>query len=48
MSAEYASLPAMLKSLCTRSKPPNNKPNNFLLDEEKFNQDGKTNMQNDR
>jgi hypothetical protein len=38
----------MLKSLCTRKKPDNPNKIIFFSDEEKFNQDGKTNRQNDR
>jgi hypothetical protein len=48
MSAEYATLAALLKPLRTRRKPPNtNKQKNFS-DEKKFNQDEKINSQNDR
>jgi hypothetical protein len=48
MLAEYATLPAMLKPLRTRRKPPNPNQIIFFSDEENLNQDGKTNKQNDR
>jgi hypothetical protein len=48
MLAEYATLQAMLKPLRTRRKPPHPNQIIFFSDEEKFNQDGKTNRQNDR
>jgi hypothetical protein len=34
--AEYATLPAMLKPLCTRRKPPNPNQIIFFSDEKKF------------
>jgi hypothetical protein len=45
MLAEYATLPAMIKPLCTRRKPLNPNQIIFFSDEENFNQDGKTNRQ---
>jgi hypothetical protein len=48
MSAEYATLAALLKPLRTRRKPPNPNKIIFFSDEKNFNQDGKTNSQNDR
>jgi hypothetical protein len=36
MSAEYATLAALLKPLCTRIKPPNPNQQNFFSDEKNF------------
>jgi len=48
MSAEYATLAALLKPLRTRSKPPNPNPKFFSLMRKNYNKDEKTNSQNDR
>jgi hypothetical protein len=48
MSAEYATLAALLKPLRTRRKPPNPYQNNFSLMSKNFDQDQKKNSQNDR
>jgi hypothetical protein len=45
---EYATLAALLKPLRTRRKPPNPNQKNLFSDEKIFNQDEKTNSQNDR
>jgi hypothetical protein len=36
MSAEYATIAALLKPLCTRRKPPNPNQQIFFSDEKKF------------
>jgi hypothetical protein len=48
MSAEYATLAALLKPLRTRRKPPNPNQKKFSLMRKIFDQDEKTNSQNDR
>jgi hypothetical protein len=50
MSAEYATLAALLKPLRlrTRRKPPNPNQIIFFSDDKGFNQDEKTNSQNGR
>jgi hypothetical protein len=48
MSAEYATLAALLKPLRTRRKPPNPNPKIFSLMRKNYNKDEKTNSQNDR
>jgi hypothetical protein len=48
MSAEYASLAALLKPLRTRRKPPNQKKKKNSLMRKFFYQDEKTYSQNDR
>jgi hypothetical protein len=48
VSAEYATLAALLKPLRTRRKPPNPNQKKIFSDEKFFNQDEKTNSQNDR
>jgi hypothetical protein len=48
MLAEYATLPAILKPLRTRRKPPNPNQKISPLMRKIFNQDGKTNRKNDR
>jgi hypothetical protein len=48
MSAEYATLAALLKPLRTRRKPPDPNPKIFSLMRKNYNKDEKTNSQNDR
>jgi hypothetical protein len=48
MLAEYATLAALLKPLRTRRKPPNSIQKKFSLMRAIFDQDEKTNSQNDR
>jgi hypothetical protein len=48
MLAEYATLAALLKPLRTRRKPPNPNQKFFSLMRTIFDQDEKTNSQNDK
>jgi hypothetical protein len=48
MSAEYATLAAMLQPLHTRRRPPNPNQIIFFSDAKNFKQDEKTNIQNGR